>query len=123
MRFPTLFLGAAAALAVALPATLVHTRLVKAEPGIDATVATAPKQIRLWWSDRTDAALTSATPAVRSVRVVRSAMYACVAGPVPEPSSAKMQRAAIIIGNTARVGSRWRRPMSITSASSDIDSA
>ncbi|MBK7716928.1 MAG: copper resistance protein CopC [Gemmatimonadetes bacterium] len=61
MRFPTLVLGAAAALLVARPATLVHTKLVKAEPGIDATVATAPKQIRLWWSDRTDAALTSAT--------------------------------------------------------------
>ncbi|MDX2120700.1 MAG: copper resistance protein CopC [Gemmatimonadota bacterium] len=61
MRYPTLVLGACAALAIALPAAVVHTKLVKAEPGIDATVTEAPKQIRLWWSDRTEAALTGAT--------------------------------------------------------------
>jgi hypothetical protein len=38
------------------------------------------------------AALTRASPAARSVVVVRSAMYACEAGPVPEPISANTQR-------------------------------
>lgn len=61
MRSSNFALGALAALAVALPPNLLHTRLVKAEPGIDATVNQVPRQIRLWWSDRTEAPLTSAT--------------------------------------------------------------
>ncbi len=44
------------------------------------------------------AALTRETPAVRSVRLVRSATYACDAGPVPDPSRAKTERDATISG-------------------------
>lgn len=62
MRFRTLAFGAMAAVVLALPATTaMHTHLVRAEPGEDSTVTVAPKQIRFWWSDPTDPALTTAT--------------------------------------------------------------
>jgi methionine-rich copper-binding protein CopC len=89
MRYPTLILGACAALAIALPAAVVHTKLVKAEPGIDATVAEAPKEVRLWWSDRTEPALTSATllkedrSPVGVIKMAATDDSLSTAGPVP----------------------------------------
>lgn len=38
-----------------------HTHLVKAEPAIDTTVATAPTAVRLWFNTRPEAALSGAT--------------------------------------------------------------
>jgi methionine-rich copper-binding protein CopC len=91
MRFPKLVLGAGAALALALPLSRVHTSLVKAEPGIDATVTEAPKQIRLWWSARTESALTSATllkedrSPVGVIRMADTDDSLSTAGPIPVP--------------------------------------
>jgi methionine-rich copper-binding protein CopC len=39
----------------------VHTHLVKAEPGVDSTVTVAPKQIRLWFNEAPEVALSAAT--------------------------------------------------------------
>ncbi|HSB53253.1 MAG TPA: copper resistance CopC family protein [Gemmatimonadales bacterium] len=39
----------------------VHTHLVKAEPGVDSTVVAAPKQIRLWFNEAPEVALSGAT--------------------------------------------------------------
>lgn len=70
-------------------AVFLHTRLVKAEPGIDATVTQAPAEVRLWFSDRTEAALTSASimkedhSPVATVRMKETDDTLSVAGPVP----------------------------------------
>ncbi len=61
MRTPTLILGACAALALVPLPTLLHTHLVKAEPGIDATVKEAPKTVRLWFNEKPEVALSGAT--------------------------------------------------------------
>lgn len=61
MRNSTLLLGASAALVLAPLTALVHTHLVKAEPGIDATIREAPKQLRLWFNEKPELALSGAT--------------------------------------------------------------
>jgi methionine-rich copper-binding protein CopC len=61
MRHPRLVLGAVAALAFAPLLTAVHTHLVKAEPGVDSTITAAPKQVRLWFNEKPEVALSSAT--------------------------------------------------------------
>jgi methionine-rich copper-binding protein CopC len=61
MRTPKLILGACAALLFAPVASLMHTHLVKAEPGIDATVKEAPKTVRLWFNEKPEVALSGAT--------------------------------------------------------------
>ncbi len=61
MRNPTLILGACAILALAPFTTMVHTHLVKAEPGVDATVKDMPKQVRLWFNEKPEVALSGAT--------------------------------------------------------------
>lgn len=38
-----------------------HTHLTKAEPGVDATVKEAPAQIRLWFNEPPEVALSGAT--------------------------------------------------------------
>lgn len=42
-------------------AGLMHTHLEKAEPAVDGTVATAPTQVRLWFNERPEVALSGAT--------------------------------------------------------------
>ena len=37
-----------------------HTHLVKAEPAVDGTITEAPKQVRLWFNERPEVALSSA---------------------------------------------------------------
>jgi methionine-rich copper-binding protein CopC len=49
-----------AATSLLLTAT-VHTHLTKAEPAIDTTVTVAPKQIRLWFNEPPEVALSGAT--------------------------------------------------------------
>jgi methionine-rich copper-binding protein CopC len=61
MRNSKLFLGACATLALVPLITLVHTHLVKAEPGVDATIKESPKQVRLWFSEKPEVALSGAT--------------------------------------------------------------
>jgi methionine-rich copper-binding protein CopC len=61
MVFPKLALGALAALALSLPGRALHTHLVKAEPGVSATVKEAPKQLRLWFNEAPEVALSGAT--------------------------------------------------------------
>jgi methionine-rich copper-binding protein CopC len=61
MRTPKLLLGACAALVLAPLSTLMHTHLVKAEPGIDATIKDAPKTVRLWFNEKPEVALSGAS--------------------------------------------------------------
>ncbi len=42
-------------------AGFMHTHLEKAEPAVDGTVAAAPTQIRLWFNERPEVALSGAT--------------------------------------------------------------
>jgi copper resistance protein C len=52
--------GATASLLLGANAA-VHTHLVKAEPGVDSTVTVAPRQIRLWFNETPEVALSAAT--------------------------------------------------------------
>ena len=45
--------------AAASPSVARHNRLVKAEPGIDATVGKSPAQIRLWFKETPELAVSS----------------------------------------------------------------
>ncbi len=38
-------------LSAAVPSGARHNRLVKAEPGVDSTVAKSPSQVRLWFKE------------------------------------------------------------------------
>jgi methionine-rich copper-binding protein CopC len=83
---------ATALLVLALTATaasaLVHTHLVKAEPGIDAKVKDSPTQVRLWFSERPDVALTSAslftadTTLITEIKLATTDDTLSVGGPV-----------------------------------------
>jgi methionine-rich copper-binding protein CopC len=70
-------------------AVFLHTSLVKAEPGFDATVAQAPTEVRFWFSERPEAALTSAAlmkedhSPVATVRMKETDDSLVVTGPVP----------------------------------------
>jgi methionine-rich copper-binding protein CopC len=67
----------------------VHTHLVKAEPGVDSTVKVAPKQIRLWFNEAPEAALSAATllksdnSPVATVRMSATDDSLSVAGTIP----------------------------------------
>jgi methionine-rich copper-binding protein CopC len=89
MSRPYVLLGAFASLAVALPLQALHTRLVRAEPGIDSTITAPPKQIRLWFSEPPELALSSASlmkadhSPVAVVKLAATDDSLSVAGPVP----------------------------------------
>ncbi|HEY7681891.1 MAG TPA: copper resistance CopC family protein [Gemmatimonadales bacterium] len=89
MHRPKFVLGAIASLAIALPAAAMHTHLVKAEPGVDSTVATAPKQVRLWFNEVPEVALSAASimkedhSPVAVVKMAATDDSLSVAGPVP----------------------------------------
>jgi methionine-rich copper-binding protein CopC len=59
--FRTLFISVATAGSLLGADIAVHTHLVKAEPGVDSTVAAVPRQIRLWFNEAPEAALSAAT--------------------------------------------------------------
>ena len=67
----------------------VHTHLVKAEPGVDSTVVAAPKQIRLWFNEAPEAALSAATllkadnSPVATVKMAQTDDSLSVSGTVP----------------------------------------
>ena len=56
----SLLLSVAAAILGVSTAFGLHTHLVKADPAVDATVTEAPKQVRLWFNERPEVALSSA---------------------------------------------------------------
>ena len=68
---------------------VMHTSLVKAEPGFDATVNQSPAEVRFWFSEKPEAALTSAAlmkedhSPVATVRMKETDDSLVVAGPVP----------------------------------------
>lgn len=55
----SLLLSVAAATLVVSTAFGLHTHLVKAEPAVDGTVTEAPKQVRLWFNEPPEVALSS----------------------------------------------------------------
>ena len=56
----SVFLAALVSAAAVAPASAVrHNRLVKAEPGVDSTVAKSPAQIRLWFKEPPELAVSS----------------------------------------------------------------
>lgn len=69
----------------------VHTHLVKAEPGVDGTVNEAPQQVRLWFNERPEVALSSATlmkedhSPVAVVKMAATDDTLSVSGPVKVP--------------------------------------
>lgn len=69
----------------------VHTHLVKAEPGVDSTVTVAPRQVRLWFNEAPEAALSGATivkadnSPVATVKLAATDDPLSVAGPIPVP--------------------------------------
>jgi len=86
-----LLLPAMATLMAAASGLLMHTHLVKAEPGVDETVASAPRTLRLWFSEPPEVALSGAsimkedhTP-VAVVKLAATDDSLSVAGPVPLP--------------------------------------
>jgi len=89
MRNPKLILGACAVLAFAPVTALMHTHLVKAEPGVDATVKEAPKTVRLWFNEKPEVALSGATimkadhSPVAVVKLAATDDTLAVAGTVP----------------------------------------
>jgi methionine-rich copper-binding protein CopC len=60
MQRLTLALGAIALMGFA-PAGWMHTHLVKAEPAVDGTINTTPKELRLWFNEPPEVALSAAS--------------------------------------------------------------
>ena len=58
MLHKLILVGATAGL---LATGAMHTHLTKAEPGIDSTVTAQPKELRLWFNEAPEVALSSAT--------------------------------------------------------------
>ena len=90
MPHPKLGLGAVTALAaLALPVKRMHTHLLKAEPGVDSTVKEAPRQVRLWFNERPEVALSAASittadhSPIAVVKLAATDDSLSVAGPVP----------------------------------------
>ncbi len=67
----------------------VHTHLVKAQPGVDSTVADQPTQVRLWFNEKPEVALSGATlmkenhAPVAVIKMAATDDTLSVAGPVP----------------------------------------
>ncbi|HXW97178.1 MAG TPA: copper resistance CopC family protein [Gemmatimonadales bacterium] len=82
-------LGVLATLVVAAPVSLVHTHLVKAEPAINGTVNRAPTQVRLWFSEQPELALSGASlmkedhSPVAVIKLAATDDTLSVGGPVP----------------------------------------
>jgi methionine-rich copper-binding protein CopC len=89
MRTRNTTLSAFAALSVAVPLAAFHTHLTRAEPAIDGTVREVPKQIRLWFNERPEVALSGATlmkedhAPVAVIKMAATDDTLSVAGPVP----------------------------------------
>lgn len=81
----SLLLGATAGL---LLTGSMHTHLVKAEPAVDGRIATAPKEIRLWFNEVPEVPLSAATlfgpdnAPLGTVRMAATDDSLSVAGPI-----------------------------------------
>ena len=88
MRTPSRLTFLAAGLLL-IGSAFLHTKLVKAEPGFDVTVVESPAEVRFWFSDRPEAALTSASimkedhSPIATVKMKDTDDSLVVAGPVP----------------------------------------
>lgn len=58
MLHKIILVGATAGL---LSTGAMHTHLTKAEPGVDSTVTAQPKELRLWFNEKPEVALSGAT--------------------------------------------------------------
>jgi methionine-rich copper-binding protein CopC len=96
IRFSLLALAGLLLAVTTVPAAArFHTKLTKSNPGVDSTLAAAPKVIELWWNEKPEVSLTTIvvqSTAADSAKVplgkVRSSadmmgVAADVAGPVP----------------------------------------
>ncbi|HWA58404.1 MAG TPA: copper resistance CopC family protein [Gemmatimonadales bacterium] len=92
----TLLLSLAATGSLLGASSAMHTHLVKAEPGIDSTVTAAPTQVRLWFNEAPEVALSGATilkadnSPVATVKMAATDDPLSVAGTLPvalEPGS------------------------------------
>lgn len=85
----TSIVGALVAVTLTLPMARLHTHLVKADPAVDGTVVASPKQLRLWFSEPPEVALSGATlmkedhSPVAVVKLAATDDTLSVAGPVP----------------------------------------
>jgi methionine-rich copper-binding protein CopC len=61
MSRPHVILGAFTALAISLPRPALHLHLVRAEPGVDATITAPPKEVRLSFNEPPEVALSAAS--------------------------------------------------------------
>ena len=84
------FLTPAAVAALLLGAGVnFHTHLVRAEPAVDTTVTSAPKQVQLWFNERPELALSGATlmkedhSPVAVIKMLATEDSLSVAGQVP----------------------------------------
>lgn len=77
-----------AAIAGLLSSGAMHTHLTKAEPGVDSTVTAAPKELRLWFNEKPEVALSGATivtsdnKPVGTVKLAATDDSLSVAGPI-----------------------------------------
>jgi methionine-rich copper-binding protein CopC len=101
VRVITLATIAAAALSGTAIAVVPHTRLVKAEPGKDSTVATAPKELKLFFSE-------AVKPAVTGVRLLASDSTVVAIGAL---KSGAGQPAPIVVPVTGAIRSGTYRVM------------
>jgi len=89
MRTRASTFGAFVALSFSIPLAAFHTHLTKAEPAIDGTVREAPTQVRLWFNERPEVALSGATlmkedhAPVAVIKMAATDDTLSVAGPVP----------------------------------------
>ena len=61
MQVRHLFAAGALTLSMGAATFAFHTHLTKAEPAVDGTIKETPKQVRLWFSERPEIALSGAT--------------------------------------------------------------
>jgi copper resistance protein C len=85
MLHKLILVGATAGL---LATGAMHTHLTKAEPGVDSTVTAAPKELRLWFNEAPEVALSGATivtsdnKPVGTVKLAATDDSLSVAGPI-----------------------------------------
>jgi methionine-rich copper-binding protein CopC len=85
MLHKLILVGATAGL---LATGAMHTHLTKAEPGVDSTVTAAPKELRLWFNEAPEVALSGATivtadnKPVGTVKLAGTDDSLSVAGPI-----------------------------------------
>ena len=80
-------------------AALMHTRLTKSSPGADETVAAAPAQIRLWFSEPVEVAFSSITLEKADSTVIAKLVVAATDDPksIAAPNQGTLAPATYIV--------------------------